>query len=130
MNNPVKIDDVSNERIAYYALWGGEVFVTAQQHIGAHGFFSAALVVERCDSPMECYMYDGYDTALRSKATGGTGGLTAHTVMKQWIASKLTELATGTGLAAGTHGTVDLAEANETVDGPAWNAALEYTLDH
>ena len=94
MNNPVKIDDVSNERIAYYALWGGEVFVTAQQHIGAHGFFSAALVVERCDSPMECYMYDGYDTALRSKATGGTGGLTAHTVMKQWIASKLTELAT------------------------------------
>ncbi len=107
MQHPITAADVSTQRVAYYSLWDGEMRVTVTQDIGAHGFFSAAMVVERCDSPMECYMYDGYDRELRSIRSGGKGTVVAYATMREWVASKLNTLATGTDYAVGNFSSIE-----------------------
>lgn len=68
------------------------------QHQGAHGFYSAAMVVERMDDPIECMLYEGY--------SGDTPKHLGELVMRNWIAAKLNQLATGTHLAVGTYSVI------------------------
>ena len=123
MNYPVTAADVSKKRISHYKVWDGEVFVTVTKSCGAHGFFSAAMVVEHCDSPLECFVYDGYSSELRSTQAGSKGPNAAYAAMQQWIAEQLTRIATGTQFATGT--TSDVVETHvRAVDEMQWQEFL------
>ena len=97
MTHPLPIfpDAVTDARVSHYTLWEGEVLVTVTQHLGAYGFYSAAMVVERMDSPIECMLYEGY--------SGDTPKHLGKLVMRNWIAAKLNMLATGTHSATGDY---------------------------
>jgi len=93
--NPIVPAEVSRQRVAHYTIWHGEVLVTVTQHLGAYGFYSAAMVVERMDGPIECMLYEGY--------SGDTPKHLGELVMRNWVASKLNQLATGTHNAVGDY---------------------------
>ena len=111
MTFPVTPASVSTKRIAQYILWDGEMSVTVTQHCGAHGFFSAAIVVESCDDPIKCLTYNGYKSDLRSTSAAG------YTAMTGWIAVQLTLLATGTGFAEGSVSQVVEYDSSNANDG-------------
>src|SRR5579864_5793769 len=76
---------------ADYKLWDGEMLVTVFQHQGAHGFYSALMVIEYPDSPLETRLWDGY----RVEYEGDTRIMPTLNHMRTWIAEQLTALAIG-----------------------------------
>jgi hypothetical protein len=44
--------------------WDGEVHITVRTSVGAYGFWSAVILVEHCDSPLEAHTYSGYGDAI------------------------------------------------------------------
>lgn len=82
---------------AKYILWDGEMIVRVHQHTGAHGFHSAAIVIIRCDDPVEVRSANWYDGAEVNSAQP----------MLEWVAQQLSELSTGTGLNLGGVGNVE-----------------------
>lgn len=86
-----------------YPLWDGEMMVTVYQHQGAYRHWSAALVVERIDSPLETFTWDGY----QGSSMPGGGYKPTDEDMRTWIAERLTELSTGVELNAGGVGNVE-----------------------
>lgn len=51
--------------------WGGEQILTVHISVGAHGFYSAAMVIEHVDSPIEVKVYnDGYQRGLSNSLIG------------------------------------------------------------
>ena len=85
---------------SHYTLWDGEVFVTVHQNLGAHGFYSAAMVIERCDAPIEARVWSGYVTMLPGVKKPGVSE------MLTWVAEQLTELSSGKELNIGGIGDV------------------------
>lgn len=73
----------------HYELWDGEVLVTVFQSRGAHGFYSAVLVIEYCDAPLETRLWDGYIQM------GPGVKKPTEDDMAVWIADQFTELSTG-----------------------------------
>ena len=65
----LNVHDLHDE-LAYYVnqdttevrltAWEGEHNILVKMHCGAHGFYSAVVVVERIDSPLVVHTYDGY----------------------------------------------------------------------
>lgn len=71
-----------------YMLWEGEMCASVYIDIGAHGFYSAAMVIQRCDDPIETRAFDGYKFAAKGKDA-----------TFEWIAAQLNELASPKKLA-------------------------------
>ncbi len=82
-----------------YRLWSGEVQVVVYQQLGVHGHWSAAIVVEHLDGPLEVYSWSGY----QGSSIQGIGGVPKPTDndMRVWVAEILTTLSTGTMLNIG-----------------------------
>lgn len=70
-----------------YALWDGEMIVDAFIDCGAHGFYSAVIVVSRCDDPLEVRKWSGYQSGPENRPTADDAA--------QWVANQLNNLATG-----------------------------------
>lgn len=95
---------IQPSEIHTYTLWDGEVLATVFQHCGAYGFRSAAIVVNRMDSPLETFVWDGYKV-LSEKGIYPVQKPTEQD-MRQWIADRLTELSTGTDFNLGGIGDI------------------------
>ncbi len=67
-----------------YQLWEGEMQVHVHQHMGVHRFYSAVIVVERMDSPLATFSWDGYTQPKPTELD-----------MRTWIAERLTGLSAG-----------------------------------
>ncbi len=93
----MQVSQLSRAPVALYELWDGEVIATVTQIIGAHGYYSAAIVVVHMDSPIDVYRYNGYTLATRGSRDVRRG------TMRQWIADTLKHIGTGTQLATGTY---------------------------
>ncbi len=93
----MQVSQLSRAPVALYELWDREVVATVTQHLGAHGYYSAAVVAVYMDSPLRVYSYDGY--------TPDTQGFRneRRAIMRQWIADTLKHIGTGTQLATGTY---------------------------
>lgn len=108
----VTANQIRNKRVARYELWDGEVVATVYRHCGAHGFWSAAIVVEQIDGPVECLTKDFYNTAIHwsnkehKDLTFEQRDKMRQAEVNTWIAEQLTKLSTGTGLAEGDVGNV------------------------
>lgn len=75
-----------------YTLWHGEMLAHVYRHEGVYGFWSAVIVIERMDDPLETRTWDGYQTPPKPTEQD----------MDFWIAEQLTELSQGKQLAVGT----------------------------
>jgi hypothetical protein len=53
-----------------FTAWGGEQILTVHISAGAHGFYSAAMVIEHVDSPIEVKTYEGYKRGLANSVMG------------------------------------------------------------
>ena len=96
--NPLCATDISWNPVARYSMWQGEQTATVTQHRGVYGFYSAVIVVEKLDSPLQCMAYDGYNGEIPQYARA------QH--MRNWIAEQLNILATGTHNAVGTYSNI------------------------
>jgi len=109
----VTANRIRKKQVTKYKLWDGEVEATVFRHCGAHGFWSAAIVVEYIDGPTGCLTKNFYKTSI-SFRNKGYEDLTFGQIDKlrqqevdTWIAEQLTKLSTGTGLAEGDVGNVE-----------------------
>jgi hypothetical protein len=68
-----------------YQLWEGEVLVDAYIHVGAHGYYSAAMVIGRMDSPLETRDFENYNNEFKDSGFSRAVG---------WVAEQLNEIAT------------------------------------
>jgi hypothetical protein len=84
----INANQIRLQHVTEFQLWDGEMTVHAFQHIGAHGFPSAAIVITRMDDPIETRVWSGYGRYKPSEKP-----TEAH--MSQWIADQLNRLATG-----------------------------------
>lgn len=101
----VRTEQIRQGLVCRYRLWDGEMTVTVFQQYGVYGHCSAAIVVDRIDDPIEVFTWNGYKgSSIPSKSTEVKP---TPSDMRSWIASKLTELSTGTDKALGISSDVD-----------------------
>lgn len=96
----VSPEQVRKARRVTYKMWSGEVAATVFQQRGVYGHWSAAIVVEYIDDPIDVFNYDGYRGSPYKPQPG-------REEMLAWVADKLTKLSTGTKLNEGKVGDVE-----------------------
>ncbi len=100
----VQAAQIHRKRVHTYKLWDGEMYATVILHVGAHGLYSAAVVVEQIDSPIQTYSFSGYRPPRELSWQEKMAASEKQTL--EWVAETLTQLSRGTQLATGTECTV------------------------
>lgn len=99
---PITIAQLKRTVYTQYSLWDGEQIAHVHLNLGAHGGFSAAIVVEHMDSPMEVHKYDGYDRCWERNSRERR-----FNECLQWIADTLNKMAEGIEFVVGDHSEIE-----------------------